>query len=119
MAYASDESGRYEIYVDSFPKPGARSRVTTGGGIDPRWRADGKELYFRRGSELHVVSPFGTDGTLEAASSERLFDAVFDVRAYDVSADGQRFLINIATPEAAPRPFAVLVNLRSLLRFAP
>ncbi len=119
LAYASDESGRFEIYIDSFPKPGSRARLTTGGGMDPRWRADGRELYFRRGSEIHVVNPFREDGTAEAVSSERLFDAVLDVRAYDVTADGQRFLVNIATPEAAPRPFAVLVNLRSLLRFAP
>jgi Tol biopolymer transport system component len=119
LAYASDESGRFEIYIDSFPKPGSRARLTTGGGMDPRWRADGRELYFRRGSEIHVVNPFREDGTAEAVSSERLFDTVLDVRAYDVTADGQRFLVNIATPEAAPRPFAVLVNLRSLLRFAP
>ena len=65
------------------------------------------------------MHPFRDDGQPEAISSERLFDAVLDVRAYDVSADGQRFLLNVATPEAAPRPFAVLVNLRSLLRFAP
>ena len=119
MAYALDESGRFEIYIDSFPKPGTRARLTTGGGSDPRWRADGRELYFRRGSEVHVVSPFTEEGTPEAVSSERLFDAVLDVRAYDVSNDGQRFLINVSTPEAAPRPFSVLVNLRSLLRFAP
>ena len=119
MAYASDESGRFEIYVDSFPKPGLRARLTTGGGSDPRWRADGRELYFRRGSEIHSVNPFREDGKPEAVSSERLFDAVLDVRAYDVTTDGQRFLVNVATPEAAPRPFGVLVNLRSLLRFAP
>jgi hypothetical protein len=119
LAYASDESGRFEIYVDAFPKPGKRARLTTGGGVEPRWRNDGHELYFRRGSEIHAVNPFRDDGHLEAVSSERLFDAVLDVRAYDVSADGQRFLLNLATPGAAPRPFAVLVNPRSLLRFAP
>ena len=66
MAYALDESGRFEIYIDSFPKPGTRARLTTGGGSDPRWRADGRELYVRRGSEVHVVSPFTEQGTPEA-----------------------------------------------------
>lgn len=118
MAYASDESGRFEIYVDSFPQPGTRARLTTGGGDHPRWSADGSELYFRRGSELHAVA-ISSGGVPEAVRSERVFDAGTEIRAYDVSADGQRFLLNVPTPDLAPQPLTVLVNVRSLLRFAP
>ena len=119
VAYASDESGRFEIYVDSLSTPGSRVRLTTGGGLDPRWRGDGAELYFRRGAEIHAVNPFGATGTPEAVSSEKLFDAGTDIRAYDAAADGQRFLLNVPTADAAPQPLSVLVNVRSLLRFAP
>ena len=52
VAYASDESGKFDIYIDSYPKPGSRLRVTTAGGTEPRWHRDGTELYFRRGREL-------------------------------------------------------------------
>lgn len=119
LAYASDESGRYEIYVDSFPTPGTRQRLTTGGGGDPRWRADGAELFFRRGSEVHVVNLAGPGEIAEAVSSERLFELPTELRAYDVSADGQRFLVNVPKAETSRPPLTVLVNVRSLLRFAP
>jgi eukaryotic-like serine/threonine-protein kinase len=119
LAYASDESGRYEIYVDSFPAPGTRARLTSGGGGDPRWRADGAELFFRRGSEVHVVSRTGEDWNSEALASERLFELPTEIRAYDVSADGQRFLVNVPKAETARPLLTVLVNVRSLLRFAP
>jgi dipeptidyl aminopeptidase/acylaminoacyl peptidase len=119
IAYASDESGRYEIYLDTLPTPATRARLTNGGGQDPRWRADGGEIFFRRGSEVHAVTPFAADGRPEAMSSTRLFDAGADIRAYDVAADGQRFLLNLPTPDAAPRPLMAIVNIRTLLRFAP
>jgi eukaryotic-like serine/threonine-protein kinase len=119
LAYASDESGRYEIYVDSFPTPGTRARLTSGGGGDPRWRADGAELFFRRGSEVHAVSRTGEGWNSEALASERLFEVPTEMRAYDVSGDGQRFLVNVPKAETARPPLTVLVNVRSLLRFAP
>ena len=119
LAYASDESGRYEIYVDSFPTPGTRARVTAAGGFDPRWRADGSELFFRRGNEVHVVSHTGEGWISEALSSERLFELSTEIRSYDVSGDGQRFLVNVPKAETVRAPLTVLVNVRSLLRFAP
>jgi Tol biopolymer transport system component len=115
MAYVSDESGRPEIYVDQFPAPGARARLTAGGGTEPRWRRDGGEIFFRRGSEIHAVRLQAAGATLEAVSSERLFDAGAEIRSYDVTPDGQRFLVNVPAPGAAPRPLSVIVNLRSLL----
>jgi eukaryotic-like serine/threonine-protein kinase len=93
-AYASDESGQYDIYVDAFPKPGSRVRVTTAGGTEPRWNRQGSELFFRRGSEIHVVKLSQQDVGVVVAGIDRLFDAGALVRSYDVSPDG-RFLLNL------------------------
>ena len=90
IAYASDESGQFDIYVDAYPKPGSRVRVTTAGGTEPRWSRDGKELYYRRGSEIHAAV---LDGAA-VRSNERLFDAGAAIRAFDVAPDG-RFLVNL------------------------
>ena len=103
IAYASNESGQFDIYLDTFPKPGRRVRLTTAGGTEPRWSVDGGELFFRRGSELNAVE---LDG-LEVRSIVRLFDAGSTIRAYDISRN--RFLINVP---AAGHPAApiTLVN---------
>lgn len=110
MAYASNESGRFEIYVDSFPTPGTRARLTSGGGVEPRWKGDGAEVYFRRGSEIHMVSPAWSGSVPIAAASERLFDARADVRSYDVTADGVRFLLNVPAAGAERHAISAIVN---------
>ncbi len=99
VAYASNESGQFDIYVDTYPKPGARVRVTTAGGTEPRWSNDGRELFFRRGSALHAVR----FNTREIESITQLFDLGQTIRAYDVSGDG-RFLVNLpaASQPASP-----------------
>lgn len=97
IAYASNESGQFDIYLDAFPKPATRVRVTTAGGTEPRWSNDGRELYFRRGSEIHAVAL----EHFEVRSVARLFDAGAVIRAFDVSRDG-RFLINTPTNNRAP-----------------
>lgn len=91
IAYASNESGQFDVYVDTYPKPGSRVRVTTAGGTEPRWAASGRELYFRRGSEIHAVQ---LDGRLQVQSVAKLIDAGQAIRAFDVSPDG-RFLLNL------------------------
>lgn len=117
IAYASDESGKFDIYIDSFPTPKTRMRVTTAGGVAPRWRRDGKEIYFRRGSEIHAVALNVDPGTsakgvreIAATSTTRLFDAATNVRAYDASADGQRFLLNVPAASAPTRPATMVMN---------
>lgn len=106
LAYASDESGHMEIYVDAFPVAGPRARVSVGGGTEPRWTRDGTGLFFRRGGELHFAR-------------DRLFDAGVDIRSFDVAADGQRFLLNLPAPAAKPTALTALVYVRSLLPSAP
>ncbi len=107
VAYASDESGQFEIYVDTFPQPGTRIRVTTAGGTEPRWRRDGRELYFRRGGEVHVVR---LSDRMAVASLAMLFDAGAPIRAFDVTPDGARFLVNLPASSAAPRSATMIVN---------
>ena len=110
IAYASDESGQSEIYIDSFPKPGTRIRVTTAGGTEPRWRRDGSALYFRRGSEVHVARLSLGQPALEVASLDRLFDAGAPIRSFDVTPDGTRFLLNLPALSSAPRSATMVVN---------
>jgi eukaryotic-like serine/threonine-protein kinase len=111
MAYASDESGAFEIYADAYPLPGRRARLTVGGGAEPRWSRDGTRVYFRRGTAIHVVDVTVADGALEAASSQHLFDAGADIRSFDVAGDGERFLLNLPIPDSAPKPMTVIVNV--------
>jgi hypothetical protein len=116
LAYASDESGRFEVYVDSFPTPGRRARLTTGGGSDPRWSGRGTELFFRRADEIHAVAVDMSGQLPEAVSSDRLVAAGREVRAYDVSPDGLRFLLNLPAADVRPRPISVVLNWRTLLQ---
>jgi hypothetical protein len=115
LAYASDESGVTEVYVDTFPLPGHRARVSVGGGTEPRWTSRGGTLLFRRGAELHRVRLTFEGGVPLAASSERLFAGGADIRSYDVATDGRRFLLNLPTHAPRDVPLTALVNVRSLL----
>jgi Tol biopolymer transport system component len=117
IAYASDDSGEFEVYVagimDRSPEPAARVRVTSGGGSDPRWRRDGRELFFRRGSEIHVATLALGRGQNELASTSMLIDTGGDLRSFDVSGDGQRFLLNLDRRSGpAPGPTTLVAGWR-------
>ena len=103
IAYASDRSGRFEVEVRSFPEPGHSSPVSVEGGGYPRWRADGRELYFLSADARLMAATFaaGTPPTIGTpaplvevrlvAHPDRMSFAAYE---YDVNADGSRFLIN-------------------------
>jgi len=110
IAYASNESGQFDVYVDSFPKPGTRVRVTTAGGTEPRWSNDGRELYFRRGSAIHAVT-FANDRDI--TSIVQLFDLKETIRSFDASRDG-RFLVNVAAASQPVSPPTIVFNWRTL-----
>ena len=98
VAYTSNESGRDEVYVDSYPRPGYRALVSQGGGVDPVWRGDGRELYYWRGDALVAVPIDGSrGGRPPILGAERvLFQSPYEHSLnsmYDVSPDGQRFVI--------------------------
>jgi len=98
VAYTSNESGRDEVYVDSYPRPGYRIMISQGGGADPAWRADGREMYYWRGDALVALPIDGSQGGRPPIlGGERvLFHSAYahsTSSMYDVSPDGQRFVI--------------------------
>jgi len=98
VAYTSDASGRPEVYLDAYPRHGQRVLVSSGGGVHPVWRGDGRELYYWRDGALVAVQLGVATGNLPPVriSHTVLFRAKYDVGVstmYDVSPDGQRFVI--------------------------
>jgi hypothetical protein len=117
VAYVDEESGRPEVYVDNFPTPNGKRQVSINGGKQPRWRRDGKELFFIAADGKLMAVPIRGGAALEIDSPVALFDARIgaaygesggDRQQYDVSADGQRFLINMTSSE--PSPLTVVLN---------
>jgi serine/threonine-protein kinase len=124
IAYASNETGRPEIYAEPFPGPGERVQVSPDGGTEPVWAGNG-ELFYRRDDEVRVVatslsapSPFGAPRTL--FSFPIVPASVHESRTYDVTADGSR-LIAVTVPEASrPRQVEIVTDwTRELARLAP
>jgi Tol biopolymer transport system component len=121
IAYQSDESGRPEIYVRPFPAAPGKWQISVGGGILPRWRGDGKELYYlSRDLKLMAAplkAPAGARQALETGVPQELFDThgvtpPRNVNAfmYAPSADGQRFLVNVSGSQPYEAPLTVVVN---------
>jgi Tol biopolymer transport system component len=114
IAYRSDESGRGEVYVAPFPGAGGKWQISTGGGIYPRWRRDGTEiLYFTPDNRLMAATVNGKGGNFEVGVVKPLFGTRAPIGfryPYDVSADGQRFLINTLPEQATSAPITVVVN---------
>ena len=98
IAYASNETGAFEIYVGSFENPELRCQVSTQGGQSPQWRGDGKELYYVGPGRMLVATRLETQGNVvKVAASESLFPLESYSQnlwqGYGVSSDGKRFLI--------------------------
>jgi Tol biopolymer transport system component len=123
IAFVSDKSGRHEVYVQPFAGAGGASQVSTTGGLQPRWRRDGKE------NELFYIAPDGQlmatlltvardAQVIEAGTPTALFATHLaggtvprtNGHQYAVGPDGQRFLINVETQEGSPAPITVLLN---------
>jgi len=120
VAFVSDESGTFEVYVAPLQGSGAKTRVSTGGGLSPRWRRDGKELFYASSDGRSVMAvPVELKPTLKTGIPVRLFaigrETGFRQRArdlpYDVSPDGQRFLVSVtASGEPASSRITVVLN---------
>ncbi len=103
IAYMSNQSGRNEIYVSAFPGPGARTRISTGGGTGQRWRRDGKELFYASpDGHMMAAEVEAKGGALEVTKVEALFGPV--TRGFDVSSDGKRFLVLAQEEKQSVRP---------------
>jgi serine/threonine-protein kinase len=97
LAYTSDETGEYQVYVVPYPGPGPKTTVSIDGGLSPIWSADSSELFFRDGGRLLAV-PIELNGKLRVGVPTEVFDGPFTLdlmghQRYDVSQDGKRFLM--------------------------
>jgi Tol biopolymer transport system component len=114
MAFMSDdESGRGEVYVTQFPVAKRRIQVSTAGGGAPRWRGDGKELFYFSSAAVMVVDiSVSSGGDLQAGVPQKLFEAPNMVGTqWDVTRDGRRFLMSVApAASATARPIRVVLN---------
>jgi hypothetical protein len=119
IAYCSDETGSNEIYVQSFPPSDARWLISTAGGCSPKWRADGRELFYVDANRQLMAVDVQLEPTLKASAPRRLFDATTlrSVSQYfDVSGDGQRFLVVKSAADAGTRPFTLVQNWATKLK---
>jgi serine/threonine-protein kinase len=99
MAYQSNESGRYEIYVRPYPGPGGRWQVSLEGGTEPKWSPTGKDIFYRDGDKF-VAAAVRTVPAFEVTGRTVLFSGTFQanpiglpVTNYDVTKDGQTFVM--------------------------
>lgn len=124
VAYASNESGRWEIYVTSFPDARGRWQVSNAGGTQPRWRGDSKELFYLAADGKMMAVPIAAGAKFDAGPPVALFQAnareltaTSELVSYDVAKDGQRFLINTQLKSAATTPpMTVVLNWSARLK---
>jgi Tol biopolymer transport system component len=121
MAYISNESGRGEVYVQPYPGPGGKWQVSVDGGSEPMWNRDGRELFYRNAARMMAVAVSTVPG-FSAGRPQLLFERRYlaiqlpqTAPSYDVSADGQRFLMIKEAAPGAGAPISVIVNWPSLL----
>jgi eukaryotic-like serine/threonine-protein kinase len=112
IAYRSDESGKSEIYVSPFPRPAGKLQVSINGGVQPRWRRDGRELYYLAfDRKLMAVPITEIGGSLQAGSARPLFEmfrtmyvTVAGQNQYEVMPDGNRFIAVSADSDESSMP---------------
>jgi len=116
LAYESDQSGRQEIYVQPFPGPGGKWQISTDGGSEPVWNRNGRELFYRSGDKMMAVD-IATQTGFTAGTPRMLFQGPYEkapipVSDYDISPDGQRFLMvkSSEQTQAAPTQINVVLN---------
>ncbi|HSG09996.1 MAG TPA: BTAD domain-containing putative transcriptional regulator [Longimicrobiales bacterium] len=117
IAYASSQSGRDEVYVQPYPGPGGRRMVSRGGGADPLWSQDGRELFYRRGAEMWSV-PVSTDGETTLGAPRLLFKRLYATRAVPSYAHDPATDAFIMSPpdSVVPSEFRVVVGWKAMFR---
>jgi eukaryotic-like serine/threonine-protein kinase len=117
VAYASNESGRWEVYVTSFPEGKGKWQVSNAGGEQPKWRADGKELFYLGEDARLMAMPVQTGQGFNAGAPAMLFQtnpketvATSEQFLYDVAPDGQKILVNTALKNAEVQPMTVILH---------
>ena len=117
VVYASDESGEWEIYVTTFPQAEGKWQVSRGGGTQPRWRGDGKEIYYIDSKGMLAAAPVNAEAVFSAGAPSTLFPvrgrasiSSTDLYTYDVTKDGKRFLVNRYVKPDHIEPLTVVLN---------
>lgn len=117
IVYASNETGKMEIYVSPFPNFNGKWQVSNGGGDEPRWRQDGKELFYLSTDGKMMAVAVATGASFKAGSPVALFQTYRrqpissqDDFSYDVSGDGQRFLIATKVNDSSAAPLSIFLN---------
>jgi Tol biopolymer transport system component len=124
LAFVSNETGRDEVYVQPFPGPGGKTLISTGGGREPLWSRDGRELFYRRATAMMSV-PLGGGPTIGPGRATQLFEGTYPQEGfsahpvYDVARDGRFVMVKLINPPAAAAPTVHVVlhwteRLRSL-----
>ncbi len=114
LAYQSNESGRNEVYVTSFPQPARKIQISTSGGTAPRWNKNGRELFFESLDRKLMAVTMSTSPTADVGTPRALFETAG--LGYDVAPDGQRFLVLMPAADANPPPLTVVLNWPALAR---
>jgi eukaryotic-like serine/threonine-protein kinase len=116
LAYSSDESGRFEVYVETYPSHTGKWQISTGGGFDPRWNRNGKEIVYLAGDQrlmsvaINASAGFEADVPKLVCPVRVLFPAIPMRTHYEMSADGQRFLLGAPQGEDALAGSNVVLN---------
>ncbi len=116
IAYESDESGDPEVYVALTKGGGEKKRLSPAGGSRPRWRQDGKELYYVAPDGFVIAVPMVPGPQLEAGAPVPLFRAEGEIENYDVTPDGSRFLVSTPVEKVRESPLRVIVNWPAALK---
>ena len=121
--YASNQSGRFDLYVEPWPQTGERWPVSTGGGTDARWSPDGREIFYLSPDRELMAVPIRSAGGFAAARPVQLFRtqvagplALGHRFPFAVAKDGQRFLMYVSDPQGPPAAFSAISNWRALVR---
>jgi hypothetical protein len=118
IVYMTEETGRIEVYIQPFPQTGEVIQVSTDGGGSPRWRGDGAEIFYLdlEGRLMAVALSF-TESGLQPSPPKELFQPELPQRGfigvrnvYDVSSDGQRFLVMVDSSETQPSTIVVVTD---------
>jgi eukaryotic-like serine/threonine-protein kinase len=120
LAYVSDESGKWEVYVQRFLSPGAKWQISSNGGKDPQWSQDGKELFYVAADQKLMAVAVHAGLSLDPSTPKQLFQfhgaSDFLGGSYDVGVNGQRFLVTALVGEEASPPLTVVINWTAMLK---
>jgi eukaryotic-like serine/threonine-protein kinase len=121
LAYMSNESGTNEVYVQTVPPGGGKWQISNGGGGQPQWRGDGKELFYLSPGDTLQAVPVAIGGTFEPGIPKALFKQSMERgniprNCFSPAADGQRFVVNASRDTGQSKPFSVILNWPQTLK---